>query len=99
MGGAIGGFFTHAPIGRLPDRINLSENLSREFPAGLPDDSGMTMGELAKHFRALKLLENADDLSDEGVELLLGQARRSFGNTTPYAEFNVSVASRIGGSY
>jgi uridine nucleosidase len=90
MGGAIGGFFTHAPLGRMQSRIQLSTQLHKEFPTGLPDDSDMTIAEVAKHFRALGLLKDADDLEDEKVHLLLEQARKSFGNTTPYAEFNVS---------
>jgi len=89
MGGAVGGFFTHAPLGRLRDRIHLSERLYREFPGGLPDDSGMTISEVAKHFRALGLLKDADDIDDERIHLLLEEARQSFGNTTPYAEFNI----------
>ena len=90
MGGAIGGFFTHAPLGKLRDRIQLSEHLSREFPGGLPDDSGKTISEVAEHFRDQNLLRDADNISDERIHLLLEQARQSFGNHTPYAEFNVS---------
>jgi uridine nucleosidase len=91
MGGAIGGFFTHAPLGRLQNRIQISDQLHKEFPAGLPDGSDMSIPEVAKHFRALGLLEGAVDLEDEKVHLLLEQARQYFGNTTPYAEFNVSL--------
>jgi hypothetical protein len=89
MGGAIGGFFTHAPLGRVSARIHLSENLHREFPGGLPDDAGMSIGEVAKHFRELGLLKDADDVGDERVRLLLDEARMYFGNSTPFAEFNV----------
>jgi uridine nucleosidase len=95
MGGAIGGFFTHAPLGRVRDRIQLSERLHKEFPSGLPDDSGMTMTEVVKHFRTLGLLKDAEDATDEGVHLLLEEARQSFGNWTPYAEFNVSQAHSL----
>jgi len=89
MGGAIGGFFTHAPLGRMSERIELSEHLHREFPGGLPDDSGMSIEEVAKQFRRLGLIKRGDDVEDERVHLLLEQARQSFGNTTAYAEFNV----------
>jgi uridine nucleosidase len=91
MGGAIGGFFTHAPLGRLQNRIQLSDQLHREFPSGLPDDSGMSTAEVAKHFRELGILKDSDDLEDEKVQFLLEEARLSFGNTTPYAEFNVCI--------
>jgi uridine nucleosidase len=92
MGGAIGGFFTHAPLGRLQTRVQLSDQLHREFPSGLPDDSGMSIAEVAKHFRELGILKEADDLEDERVQFLLEEARLSFGNTTPYAEFNVGFS-------
>ncbi|TLD36919.1 ATP-dependent RNA helicase [Venturia nashicola] len=89
MGGAIGGFFSHAPVGRLADRVELSEELHREFPAGLPDNSPMTIKEVASHFREKKLFRNAQDLDDSKIEALLHEARGSFGNTTPFAEFNI----------
>jgi len=89
MGGAIGGFFSHAPLGRLPNRVELSEELHREFPAGLPDDSPLTIKEVAQHFREKGLYRNAHDLDDEKIETLLHEARGSFGNTTPFAEFNI----------
>lgn len=89
MGGAIGGFFSHAPIGKLTDRVDLSEELHREFPAGLPDDSPMTIKEVAAHFREKGLFRNAHDLDDTKIENLLHEARRRFGNITPFAEFNI----------
>lgn len=89
MGGAIGGFFSHAPLGRLPDRVDLSEELHREFPAGVPDESPMTIKEVAAHFREKGLFKNAHDLDDDKIEALLQEARGSFGNTTPFAEFNI----------
>jgi uridine nucleosidase len=89
MGGAIGGFFSHAPLGRLPDRVELSEELHREFPAGLPDDSPLTIKEVAAYFREKGLFKNVHDLDDSKIEALLHEARGSFGNTTPYAEFNI----------
>lgn len=89
MGGAIGGFFSHAPIGRLTDRVELSEELHREFPAGLPDESLLTIKEVTAHFREKGLFRNADDLDDSKIETLLHEARASFGNTTPFAEFNI----------
>lgn len=91
MGGAIGGFFTHAPLGRLRSRITLSPSLPQSFPAGLPDDSQLSLPEVASQFRALGLLTDADHLDDAAVHLLLNEARQSFGNSTPYAEFNIYV--------
>jgi uridine nucleosidase len=88
MGGAIGGFFTHAPLGRMKERLHFNTNLERDFPAGLPDDSKMTIEEVAKHFKELGIIQDTN-LSDEKVVLLLEQARRSFGNSTPFAEFNI----------
>jgi uridine nucleosidase len=95
MGGSVGGFFTHAPLGRLQTRIQLSDQLHKEFPGGLPDDSGMTIPEVAQHFRELGLLKDTDDIDDERVHLLLEEARFSFGNTTPFAEFNVNSRSTV----
>jgi len=89
MGGAIGGFFTHAPLGRLRERIQLSPLLHRRFPSGLPDDSDMSIGEVATHFRELGLLQDADNISHDKTQFLLNQARHNFGNSTPYAEFNI----------
>lgn len=91
MGGAIGGFFSHAPLGRLRERIALSSTLYQEFPFGLPDDSALSLPQVASQFRALGLLKDADHLDDERVQLLLNEARQSFGNTTRYAEFNIYV--------
>lgn len=89
MGGAIGGYFSHAPLGRLPNRVELSEVLHREFPAGLPDDSPLTIKEVASHFREKGLFKNIHDLDDDKIEALLHEARGNFGNTTPFAEFNI----------
>jgi len=49
----------------------------------------MSIAEVAAHFRELGLLQNAEDISDDKVQFLLNQARRSFGNWTPFAEFNI----------
>jgi len=89
MGGAIGGFFTHAPLGRLSERIQLSPQLHQQFPSGLPDDSNMSISEVASLFRKLGLLQDADKISHDKAQLLLNQARQNFGNSTPYAEFNI----------
>lgn len=90
MGGAVGGFFTHAPLGRVKERVNLTKRIYLEFPGGLPDDSGKSIPEVAKHLRELGILQDVDDIEDERIHLLLEEARQSFGNWTPYAEFNVS---------
>jgi hypothetical protein len=89
MGGVIGGFFTYAPLGRLNTRLQYSKDLHKLYPGGLPDDSDMTIPEVAAHFKELGILEGDAHLDNEHVRLLLQQARLSFGNTTPYAEFNV----------
>ena len=90
MGGAVGGFFTHAPLGKVSQRVKLREHLHRDFPGGLAEDSGMTIQEVAKHFWELGILQGAEDFQDEKVHLMLEEARVSFGNWTPFAEFNVS---------
>jgi inosine-uridine preferring nucleoside hydrolase len=89
MGGSVGGFFTHAPLGRLSTRLKLRKNLHRDFPEGLPDDSDLTIPEVAKHFKELGILEGAENIADEQIHLFLEQARLSFGNSSPFSEFNV----------
>ena len=91
MGGAIGGFFTHAPLGKLSRRLKYSETLHKDFPGGLPDDSDMTIPEVGRHFKQLGILKGYEDIEDEQIHLLLEQARQSFGNWSPFAEFNVCI--------
>lgn len=88
MGGAIGGFFTHAPMGRLQERVELGEGLHKVLGGGV-DDGDVDMKYLVKTLREEGLLKDAESLDDEKLQLLLNQARQSFGNTTPFAEFNV----------
>jgi uridine nucleosidase len=90
MGGAVGGFFTHAPMGELSERLQLKKHLHRDFPGQLPDDSNISIVKVARHFRELGILEGIENLDDERVHLLLEQARVSFGNQSQVAEFNVS---------
>jgi uridine nucleosidase len=54
----------------------------------LEDFSNMTIAEVAKQFKDLGIIQETN-LNDEKVLLLLEQARRSFGNSTPFAEFNI----------
>jgi uridine nucleosidase len=89
MGGAVGGFFSNAPLGRMRERLALREPVYRHFPAGPPD--GESADRLVRRFRELGILD--DGVDDEKVGLLLDQARRSFGNSTPYAEFNVGSSA------
>jgi uridine nucleosidase len=89
MGGAVGGFFSHAPLGRMDERLKFRKHLHRDFPGGLPDDSDLTIPQVAKHFRELGILEGTEDIEDEKVHLILEQARSSFGNWSHFAEFNV----------
>ena len=89
MGGAIGGFFTSAPIGRLNIRAQLASHLSSVLPTGLPDNSAMGVAEFAKQLRELGVVQNAGNVDDAELQVLLHNARRSFGNTTDYAEFNI----------
>jgi uridine nucleosidase len=95
MGGAIGGFFSHAPLGRLDNRLQFRKNIHRDFPSGLPDDSGMTIPEVAKHFKELGILKGTEDLEDDKINLILQQARFNFGNSSPFAEFNVCCRINI----
>lgn len=89
MGGAIGGFFTHASVGRTPDRIALAHTLSRDFPEGIPLEADIPNAELATKFRSLNLLLDADGLDDDEIGQRLQEIRQSFGNTTDFAEFNI----------
>jgi Inosine-uridine preferring nucleoside hydrolase len=89
MGGAVGGFFSNAPLGRMRERLELRGSVYRHFPAGLPDEA--RNDELVKRFRELGILDEGVD--DGKACLLLDQARRSFGNSTPYAEFNVGSSA------
>jgi uridine nucleosidase len=88
MGGAVGGFFTHAPMGRLQERVELGEGLHKVLE-GSQDDGEVDMKDVVKKLREGGLLKDAENMNDEKVTLLLNQARQSFGNTTPFAEFNV----------
>jgi uridine nucleosidase len=49
----------------------------------------MSIGEVVTHFRTLGLLQNTDNISHDRAQLLLNQAWHNFGNSTPYAEFNI----------
>jgi uridine nucleosidase len=89
MGGVIGGFFTNAPLGRTHERLVLGSNLYRVFPGGLPDESPLTIPELAELFEQQNLLQNTEGLDDETIYHILEEARFNFGNISPFAEFNV----------
>jgi hypothetical protein len=93
MGGAVGGFFTNAPMGRLAERPNLkmTGNVYEHFPEGLPDASSTSLKEAAELFENAGIFEKTEGLTDESVLLFLEQARSSFGNWSPFAEFNVSI--------
>ncbi|KAF2403688.1 nucleoside hydrolase [Trichodelitschia bisporula] len=88
MGGVVGGFFTHAPLGKLSERVELSEKLHKEFPTWLSGDSVMTTEELGAHFRGLGLLKD-QGVADDKLFNVLDKAKESFGNWSPYAEFNI----------
>ena len=89
MGGAIGGFFTHAPMGRLRERVQLVDYLHKAIPSGFSHESGITIKEVLEIFRKMDLLKDAVDMDDDKMHSLLAEARGSFGNMTPFAEFNV----------
>jgi uridine nucleosidase len=89
MGGAIGQFFTHAPIGRFTEHPQLANDLHRKFPNGLTDASSWSSGTLLQHFQDLGVIRNEQQQDDERLKGLLDAARNSFGNTTDYAEFNI----------
>jgi Inosine-uridine preferring nucleoside hydrolase len=97
MGGAVGGFFSHAPLGRLRERIELVEHVHKVIPSGLHYDSGVTIQEVVRLLRELDLLKHDIDEDEERLHSLLDEARGSFGNWTPYAEFNVSHSFWISG--
>jgi len=87
MGGAIGGFFTHAPMGRIKERVQLSKDLSRVFPGGLHGEEfrDMPIEEVAKLFRKLRVLEEEHKFVNERLQ----EVREYYGNWTPFAEFNI----------
>jgi hypothetical protein len=95
MGGAIGGFFSNAPLGRMRERLELRRSVFRDFPEGLPDERDLSVDEVVRRFRELGILDGPEGVDDEKTRLLLDQARRSFGNSTPYAEFNVGSIPRL----
>ena len=89
MGGAVGGFFTHAPMGRMRERLQLSQEFYQGFNGTLPDFTDVPALEVAAKLRELGILGPAEKGDEEHVHLLLEQARHSFGNWTPFAEFNI----------
>ncbi|KAF1816404.1 nucleoside hydrolase [Eremomyces bilateralis CBS 781.70] len=90
MGGAIGGLFTNAPMGRIKeDRVLFTRDVHEVFDGRLPDEEGMSLEDVVLDFRQKGLLHDGDSVSDERIRLLLEQARRRFGNWTEYAEFNI----------
>jgi hypothetical protein len=91
MGGGVGNLFTHAPMGRYSERIELSPKVWREYPQGPPD---MPPVELARLFREEELALNVEGISDEKLGTMLMQQRKSCGNFSQFAEFNVSLTLR-----
>lgn len=89
MGGAIGQFFTHAPIGRFTVHPKLASDLHRKFPNGLEQEASWRSETLLQHFQDLGVIYNEQRQDGEQLTGLLDAARRSFGNTTDYAEFNI----------
>ena len=86
MGGGVGNFFTHAPMGRYSERVKLSERVWKTYPEGPPD---MPPTELAKLFRKKKLVLDVDGISDERLGAMLLQQQKACGNWSAFAEFNV----------
>ena len=90
MGGAVGNFFTHAPLGRLPTPLSLSPTLHRALPAGLPGT--IAAADAAALLRRHGLLRGASAaLAAAPLAARVAAARAAFGNSTPAAEFNVYV--------
>lgn len=87
MGGGIGNFFTHAPMGRFVDRVRLSPKVWQVFPKGPPDD--LTSLDLARLFLKDGLVLDAGDLSIEELATRLDRQRRACGNWSSFAEFNI----------
>jgi uridine nucleosidase len=92
MGGAVGGFFSNAPMGRVAERpdVEMASNVYEHWPEGLHEAEGMNMEEVVRQVKKLGILKDADRVDDEKVFLLLQQEQKSFGNWSPFAEFNVS---------
>jgi hypothetical protein len=89
MGGVVGGFFTNAPLGRNHERLILRNDLHKVFPGGLPDDSPLTIPEVAVIFQQHGILQATEGLDNATIYDILEQARYNFGNISPFAEFNV----------
>jgi len=88
MGGAVGNFFTHAALGRTRAHLLLSAALAQTLPAGLP--AGASPAEGAALLRQHALLRGASAaLTDAQLAPLVAAARRSYGNSSDAAEFNV----------
>lgn len=87
MGGGIGNFFTHAPMGRVVDRIQVSPRVWKEYPKGPP--ANMKPTELARLFRKLDLVVGADGMSDEQLGARLERQKQACGNWNNAAEFNI----------
>lgn len=96
MGGVVGGLFSHAPLGRVPKRsITLRNTLHRLLPAGIHSVQNKS-GELAEIAALIRRegivntkIEEGEEEWDERIQSLLSQARSSFGNWSPWAEFNI----------
>ncbi|KAF1986722.1 nucleoside hydrolase [Aulographum hederae CBS 113979] len=85
MGGAVGGFFTNAPMGMIKERVQLSKDLSKMLPGGLHDHPDMPIEEVAQMFHKLGIIQETNDRTNA----LLNEVRNYYGNWTPVAEFNI----------
>lgn len=92
MGGAVGNFFTNAPMGRLIERpdLDMTGNVYEHFPGGLPEAAATDSVASLKLLKDAGLFKDAQSLDEDKALLLLNQAQHRFGNWSPYAEFNVS---------
>jgi hypothetical protein len=90
MGGAIGGLFTHAPMGKHVDRIPLKKTLHHDIPDGLHHhDANVSSNDIAKSLKEVGVFEGDVDVEDPRLHRIIEEARTSFGNWSPFAEFNV----------
>lgn len=93
MGGGVGNFFTHAPMGRFADRVTLSAKIWKEYPHGPPALPPMEM--LNDFINRGLLVDVPENVDKNDLAMRLKRQQEACGNWTPFAEFNVRVSRRI----
>lgn len=93
MGGGVGNFFTHAPMGRFADRVMLSPKVWQQYPQGLP---AMEPLKLLEDFLSKGLLLDVPNGLDKNeLAKRLKRQQEACGNWSQFAEFNVSQSDLL----